>query len=241
MDWSNFFSVENFNTDKYTVTQLVLCATGGAMWAILYIKMLLNIRKHHYVEMPYFVAAGNLAWEFLWAWVFAKYIDLGDVYVFLYRAWFFVDLFIFGHVVSYGQKQISNPYIRKHYKPILFAILAMFLGLIYSFVRSSFDFPLGVNSAYMLNLLISIMYLQLYMRQYQSGTFLKLVAWFKMIGTGLITIAFWNMIPPDNYFEHVAGPIVFVIDIYYIWMIYNWNKPQLDPEFNSMDDGIIEI
>ena len=169
--------------------------------------MIINIKKHKYVEMPYFVAAGNIAWEGLWAYVFSDMIDLGMMYVYLYRAWFIFDCFIFAHVVMYGHKQIQNPYIRKNYKPILFATTFLWASLIYSFVKSGYDYPLGVNSAYILNLVISILYLQLYMRQYQSGTFLKSVAWLKMLGSGIITIAFWTMIPPNTYFEHVAGPI----------------------------------
>ncbi|MBI1307513.1 MAG: hypothetical protein GC181_13005 [Bacteroidetes bacterium] len=232
MDWTYYF-----NTDKYTVAQLVMCALGGAMWAILYILMLLNIRKHKYVEMPYFVAAGNIAWEFLWAWVYADHIDLGAAYVFLYRCWFFFDLFIFSHVFQYGHKQIVNPYVRERFKPILITLVIVWAGLIYSYMLSSLDYPLGVNSAYVLNLIITVLYIQLYMRQWQSGKFLKSVAWLKMLGSGIITVAFWSMInidaPPNpvQYFEHIAGPVVFVIDCFYIYMIYNWNKPQVDPAF----------
>jgi hypothetical protein len=227
MDWTYYF-----NTDKYTVAQLAMCAIGGAMWAVLYFFMIINIRKHKYVEMPYFVAAGNIAWEGLWAWIFADRIDLGALYIILYRAWFIFDCFIFAHVVMYGHKQIQNPYIRKNYKPLLFSLTALWIALIYSFVISGYDHPLGVNSAYILNLFISILYIGLYMRQYQSGTFLKSVAWLKMLGSGIITIAFWNMIPPGTHFEHVCGPVVFAIDCYYIWMVYNWKQPQLDPAFS---------
>ena len=109
----------------------------------------------------------------------------------------------------------------------------MWAGLIYSFVISDFDYPLGVNSAYMLNLGISILYIVLFMHQYQSGIFLKSIAWLKMLGSGLITIAFWTMMPDGEVFEHFAGPAVFVIDCFYIWMIYNWKHPQLDAPFEG--------
>jgi hypothetical protein len=221
-----------FNTDKYTVAQLAMCAIGGTMWAVLYIIMIFTVRKDKYVEMPFFVAAGNIAWEGLWAYVFSDYIDLGAVFVYLYRAWFIFDCFVFYHVFIYGHIQTTNPYVRKYYKPLLLSIVACWAGLIYSFVKSGYDFPLGVNSAYILNLIISVLIIFQYMRQYQSGTFLKTTAWLKMLGTGIITIAFWNMIPPDSYFEHVAGPIVFVLDCYYIWMMYYWKNPQIDPAFD---------
>ncbi len=231
MNW-----VYYFNTDKYTVAQLVMCATGGAMWAVLYIIMIINIRKHKYVEMPFFVAAGNICWEGLWAYVFSDRIDLGQMYIYLYRAWFIFDCFIFYHVIQYGYKQTTNPYIRKNYKLILLGLIAMWGSLIYSFVVSNYDYPLGVNSAYILNICISILYPLLYMRQYQSGTFLKSVAWLKMLGSGIITIAFWTMIPADSYFEHIAGPIVFIVDCFYIWMMYTWKNPQLDPAFDSLQE-----
>ena len=231
MDWNYYF-----NTEKYTVAQLAMCAIGGAMWAVLYMIMILRVRKDKYVEMPFFVAAGNIAWEGLWAYVFSEYIDLGMIYVYLYRAWFIFDIFVFSHVFMYGKIQTTNPYIRKYYKPILISLVLCWAALIYSYVKSSYDFPLGVNSAYILNLMISLMMILQYMRQYQSGTFLKSTAWLKMLGSGIITIAFWNMIPEDSYFEHVAGPMVFVLDCYYIWMMYNWKNPQLDPAFNPIEE-----
>jgi len=227
MDWKYLF-----NTDVYSIPELVLCCTGGAMWAILYVIMLFRIRKYKYVEMPYFVAAGNIAWEFLWAWVFSDLIDLGAAYVFLYRAWFFLDCLIFYYVVRYGSLQTNNPHIKKHFKPIVLGTMLIWMGLIFSFVKSGYDLPLGVNSAYILNLAISVLYILLFMRQRESGDFSKAVAWLKMLGSGVITIAFWTMIPKDSHFEHFAGPVVFVIDCVYIWMLYNWKHPQLDPPFD---------
>lgn len=226
MDWTYYF-----NTDKYTVLQLSLICVGGLMWVALYLIMIFRARKSKYIEMPYFVACGNIAWEFLWSWVLNDRIDLGEFYIIVYRAWFVLDCVIFYHLLKYGRKQCHNPHIKRFFIPICLSLVLMWTGLIYSFAVSDFDQPLGVNSAYILNLGISILYITLFMHQHESGEFLKSVAWLKMLGSGLITIAFWRMIPETHHFEHYAGPMVFVVDCIYLYILYTWKHPQLDDAF----------
>ncbi len=226
-----------FNTDLYSIPQLILCCIGGVLWVMVYIRMIVNIKKTKYVEMPAFIAIGNIVWEALWSWVFSDLIDIGYVFVLFYRIWFLLDCLIFYHVFKSGEDQIHNPYLKKHYKLMIIGLVVFWTALIYSFVISGYDHPLGVNSAYILNVGIAILYPLLYMRQHQSGTFSKSIAWYKMLGSGIYTIALWNIISQDSHFEHFAGPIVFVIDCAYIWLIYNWKQPQLDPPFDPKLKG----
>ena len=200
-DWINF--------KEYTPTQLIWNGIGCFFWCITYIVLIKNSLKTKFVEMPFVIAAGNIAWEFVWSFYFHP--TTGTLYSLSYQACFVLDIFIFAMIVKYGAKQIDIPIMKKYFKPILFGVLFMWIPLNYFFVKQGFDTPIGANSGYILNLIISMIYPLLLFRtkpQYFSQT----VAWCKFIGTGCITVSMF-LIYPSNYFVQLLGVACFILDL----------------------------
>lgn len=199
------------NTKDYTTTQLLWNGIGCLFWVITYAALVREILIKKFVEMPFFIATGNLAWEFIWS--FFYHPDTGKLFSLSYQGAFLLDVFIFYFILKYGYKQIAIPQIQKHFKFIAFALLIMWIPLNYFFVKQGFDTSIGANSGYILNLIISLLYPILLLRS-EANCFSETVAWCKFIGTGCISVSMF-LIYPTNYLVHILAISCFILDLFY--------------------------
>lgn len=213
MEWINF-------TD-YTKAQLLWNGIGCLFWCVTYFYLVKNSFKTKFVEMPFVIASGNIAWEFVWSFCFTP--TTGKLFALSYQACFVIDVFIFSMVFLYGAKQIEIPVIKKNFKVILLGITLFWLPLNYFFVKQGFDTNIGANSGYILNVMISMLYPLLYFRN-DPKHFSKAVAWSRFLGTGCITISMF-LIYPSNYFVQILGLTCFILDLCFaIHLTTNANK-----------------
>jgi hypothetical protein len=204
-----------FNLDYYTPVQLGIFAAGAALWIVNYIFIIRNIIKHKFVEMPAPVLCANFAWELLWSWVFV--MNMGLAIRLGYMAWFFLDVYIVWNFYRYGHKQVSASIIPYYKMMFTFGLIAWIVCM-YFYIDGGFDNPIGAHSAYMSNILISILYITLYLRMDDKTLFSFTTAWTKWLGTGLVTVMCilrW----PDNYWLISMGIACFIIDIFYIYLV----------------------
>lgn len=199
------------NTKDYTTTQLLWNGIGCLFWVITYAALVREILIKKFVEMPFFIATGNLAWEFIWS--FFYHPDTGKLFSLSYQGAFLLDVFIFYFILKYGYKQITIPEIQKHFKLIALVLLVMWVPLNYFFVKQGFDTSIGANSGYILNLIISLLYPILLLRS-DAKYFSETVAWCKFIGTGCISVSMF-LIYPTNYLVHTLAISCFILDLFY--------------------------
>lgn len=199
------------NTKDYTTTQLLWNGIGCLFWVVTYAALVREILIKKFVEMPFFIATGNIAWEFIWS--FFYHPDTGKLFSLSYQGAFLLDVFIFCFILKYGYKQIMIPEIQKHFKLIAFALLVMWIPLNYFFVKQGFDTPIGANSGYILNLIISLLYPILLLRS-DANYFSETVAWCKFIGTGCISVSMF-LIYPTNYLVQTLAISCFILDLFY--------------------------
>jgi hypothetical protein len=209
------------NLTDYTILEMSLFAFGCWLWVVAYGVMIRNIHKYKFVEMPLLAGLGNFSWEFVWSWVYET--DMGQICVWAYKGWFFLDLYIVFFLIKYAKKQQFSPLINKHITAISIYILVV-LGLLFTFVRmQGLDTVIGANTAYPLNLFISVLYVMLIARATNPHQFSPWIAWMKMIGTGTNTV-FMFLHYPDNYFVHTVGVNIFIIDMIYIYLLNKRRK-----------------
>jgi hypothetical protein len=202
------------NTAKYSLPMLALFAVGCFFWVIAYIGTLQTIWKRQYVEIPAGAVVANVAWEFVWSFFYQP--DLGRLFAWGYRSWFFLDVFITYSLFKYGPKQIVNPSLRRWFAPAAaFGIVAWAL-LIYFFKKNGYDTPYGGISGYILNVMMSFLYLIL-LAQEQSdiADFSAVVGWSKMLGTGLLSV-FNAILVPENEFLMTLCAVTFILDMTYV-------------------------
>lgn len=200
------------NTSTYTIPELLLFGIGAFFWILCYIFVIRGIVKHQFVGISASVVGANFAWEFLWAFVFRQ--DMGQVIQIGYYGWFALDCFIVYSMFKYGYKQ-ALPVNQKYFKAFFAYSIVAWLGVLYFFIADKFDNPIGANSAYAIQLLISASCLGMMLRAPLEKGISYIAAWSRMLGSlfcGIMCILHW----PDNHWILSMVIAYMIIDIFYL-------------------------
>lgn len=222
-DPGRFLNFIDRNCVPYTWTQLFLFAGGCLMWVVAYAIIIYKARKEKLVDMAVVAGCSNFAWEFLWSFPFKT--DMGWFLVWTYRAWFFLDIYIFYLLLSYGKAQMQSTWTQKYFKPICWMFLFLFTLLYYFFTNEGHDTLIGANSAYIAQMFISILSLGLLLNQGNLKGFSFHVAWLRSFGTGANTV-FMFMHYPSNHFLHSMAASSFVIDMVFLWVFLKFKSKE---------------
>jgi hypothetical protein len=206
------------NLQVYSPIELILFATGCFMWVIVYFLYAKHIMKHLMIGMPVFAAASNFGWEFVWGFTH-PYTDMGLLFLLGYRIWFFFDLYIFYGVLRYGAEQVAAPELKKYFKPVM-VVVAICWALLYWFFKvQGYDTSIGANSAYVAQILISILYLLLLLRHRKYVWSSAPISWLRSFGTGFISV-FMFLHYPDNHLLLLLCVLSAVIDGVYLFVFH---------------------
>lgn len=176
------------NLHDYTPLELTVFCTGCFLWIVVYYFTLRAIYRIQFVEIPVVTVWGNIVWEFLWSWVFTP--DMGSLITWGYRIWFFMDCCIVYNTFRYGSKQVGPVPIRRHFRVVSVLGLLAWLPLLYFYI-DRYDAPIshmGAYSGYLLNILISALYITQALRINDWTLFSYPTAWCKGVGTLLISV-----------------------------------------------------
>ncbi|MBM9500175.1 hypothetical protein JWG44_07925 [Leptospira sp. 201903071] len=200
---------------KFSPLENFFLFVGVIFWAYVYYALIADSNRKQFIEMPVFIACGNIVWEFLWGFVIQE--DMGIVLNWGYKIAFILDIFIFINVIRFGQKQFKIPISILEYRILLFVLLISWGALIYTYYINRYDLFTGSNSAYILNLFISGMYPVLFLSMGNSKLFSYPIAWCKFLGTVFFTV-FLFLYFPKEYFVLCLGVLVFIADAYYVYI-----------------------
>ncbi|MEX1054995.1 MAG: hypothetical protein WED81_03135 [Rhodothermales bacterium] len=176
------------NLTDYSVLEHVVFAAGCLLWVFTYVIVIRNVRRYDFIEIPLVAVCANFAWEFLWSFVFQT--DMGSLYIWGYRIWFFLDCFIVFGLLRYGYKQIPYDLLRRTAGLVTLAVMASWFVGLYFYI-DLYDAPvthMGANSGYILNVVMSALYIPLFMRLGKDEVFSYAAAWYKGVGTLLISV-----------------------------------------------------
>jgi hypothetical protein len=206
------------NFDAYTPRQMLLYGLGCFGWVIFYAFVVRDISRKKFVEIPAPSVVTNISWEFVWGFLFAP--DMGQLFVWGYRVWFVLDLFITYSLFKYGHKQVRSPILKKYFRPAAAVGIPIWILAIYFFVAQGFDTPTGLTSGYILNVIIAVLYILLILRHPTLSDFSYTVAWSKMLGTALASV-FCFIVLSDKPFLLTMCVVCFVVDSTYI-AVFHW-------------------
>lgn len=208
---------ELLNLRDYTIAEHLLFAVGCLMWVFVYFIVIHNFRKKQFVEIPMIAICANFAWEFLWSWVYMT--DMGSLYVWGYRIWFFLDCFIVYAIFRYGYKQlVSMP--KESYVYLLTGGLAASFFILYFYI-GNYDYPIshmGAYSGYVLNVMMSALYISLFVRMRNPGLFSLPAAWLKGVGTLLISV--FCFLHFDDWFLISMCIVTAALDASYLYLFH---------------------
>jgi len=202
------------NWQDYTGLEFFFYGGGSFLWVIAYVIYIRNILRFKYVEMPVFAGCCDVAWEFVWSFIYHP--DVGRLFAWGYGLWFFLDVFITYNLFKYGPKQIVNPTLRRWFAPAAAFGIAAWTVMLYFFVKGGYDSPYGGISGYILNVMMSALYIILIVQERNDlGNFSALVGWSKMLGTGLLSV-FNAILVPENGFLMTLCAVTFLLDATYV-------------------------
>jgi hypothetical protein len=206
------------NLQDYSPLELVLFAAGCSMWVVVYALYAKHIYRHSMIGMPVVAAASNFGWEFVWSFLM-PFTNMGLLFLWGYRIWFFFDLYIFYGVLRYGSEQVTTPAVKRYFRPIV-VVTAVCWGLLYWFFKEQgYDTPIGANSAYVAQILISVFYLLLILRDRRFVWSSAPIAWLRSLGTGFISV-FMFLHYPDNHMLLLLCALSALLDGMYLYVFH---------------------
>lgn len=176
------------NTKDYTPFEHVCFAVGCFLWVIVYFFTIRGIRTKQFVDIPLMSVCANISWEFLWSWVFET--DMGSLYQWGYRIWFFLDCYIVYGLFKYGYKQILIPPLAQKHQQVTFFGIVMWLVMLYFYIKN-YDEPLshmGAYSGYILSILMGTLYITMFLSINNLKLFTYKSVWCAAIGNLLVTL-----------------------------------------------------
>lgn len=172
------------NLQDYSPLELIIFGVGAFFWVLIYFVVIKNIIKHQAVEIPVVAIAANIAWEFWRSFVYGS--DMGLLFVWGYRLWFFLDLYIVYAAYKYGAKQILSPALKKHF-PLTFTVGIIGWFAILYFGMAEYDDSVGALTGYILTILMNSAFWAQIVKQPSFGMSYT-NAWFKFLGNGLVSV-----------------------------------------------------
>ena len=213
--------MENWiNLEQFSKTQQVLYFLDAIFWVAVYVLVEINVKKYKYVAIPAFSVTHNVAWEFVWSFMYKT--ELGELFVWGIRAWFLTDVWLVYRLWQYGDKQVSHPYLKKHFHLLMPIFILGWIVLFNSFLQQYPD-PIGATTGYAVNLIMSLLYVNLFFQNPAQPALTLSIAVCKMFGTGFVGVGVWlgNTSAP---FVIALAILTFIVDIWYCYLLMNRTK-----------------
>lgn len=203
---------------------------GALCWLIAYVITIVTCQREKTYGVPLLAICLNFTWELMdsfflpdpiWLW---KVID---------RSWLLVDIAILSQLLRFGRQFQGALLVRRYFLPlVLTTLLLAFVGQ-YSWVTTLHD-TLGIILAFVINLIMSGLFLSFYFERRETGAGLSLpVAWLKMLGTLLSSVQCTFLLPiihpttasttafPTYAFFYFLFAACFILDCAYIALLYS--------------------
>jgi len=201
-------------------------------WALAYYQILRAGFRDKTYGLPLACIFLDISWEYMFA--FNRVAPLETSISWGNRLWFVADCVIVAQVFMYGRNAQSHPWVKANFYAIaVIGLAASFVGL-YLFETYFLDIY-GVASSFMINFVLSLLFIQLLLSRPDLKGLAYGAAWTKMIGSvagAAFCYLWWPMQfkagvlirppylhePPNYYFLYFLYGSIFVVDLTYIYL-----------------------
>ncbi|GEM_PF-3176129 len=201
------------NTTAYGMAPLLLFLAGHVAWAVVYVMVFRNIRRHGVVEIPAAAVASNLAWVTVWGFLYRT--DMGTLFVWANRAAILLELTVFGYVLATGARHVRIPEVRRWFKPGLVASYVCWLVMLYLFAYQKYETPNGIISGLVVALYMATLYVVVELSDMHASQYSLTVGWAKLMGNTCGSL-FCVLVYPTNHFLLSLCAITFILDATYL-------------------------
>jgi hypothetical protein len=216
--------MQSINLDT---VKLVLTIISGTCWTIVYIEGIRVGFKDKSHAIPFYALALNISWELLHT-IFGLRTGI-SVQVVVNAVWFAFDLGILYTYFKFGRRYFPQNLSRYGFEAWSFLGLLVGLGVEYAFIRE-FGVAVGAGySAFLQNLLMSVLFINMLARRRSAEGQSLYIAVNKWIGTLAPTIQFGILgdggFPRGSFLILVLGMFCSVFDLLYVWMLSRFYRP----------------
>ena len=169
----------------------LLAFAGDLMWAIVYILAIYIGQKQKTYAIPMVAIGLNVNWEIVHTAIHPPALFANLI---ANLVWLAFDLLIVIQLIRFGRNHQTNDVLYRFFGGIVVGMLALSLVghvTFYTHVTSNSIFPDtdGVVSAFIINLVMSVLFVGMYFSRADGKGLSKAIAWLKMLGTAAISLA----------------------------------------------------
>jgi len=168
-----------------------LAVVAHVLWAIVYILAIIIGHRQKTYAVPMVAIGLNVNWEIVHTAIHPPALLSNLISNFV---WLALDLIIVTQLIRYGRERQPNEFLRRYFGVIVVAVMALALAghiTFYNHVTANAIFPdhEGVVSAFIINLVMSVLFVGFYFARPNGEGLSKPIAWLKMLGTAALSLA----------------------------------------------------
>jgi hypothetical protein len=187
---------------------------SGVFWTFTYLLILRRGSADKTYGMPMLALCANLSWEFIFAFVFPHpYPQRIINYI-----WFIFDVGLLAQYIYYG-KQAFPDFLPDKLFYLNFLLSLLFSALMIAFISIEFEEYIGYYAAFSQNLLMSALFIHMFLKRNNASGQSIYIALFKMLGTILASIIFYLYFPKSYLLILLYFAILFY-DLLYFFLLY---------------------
>jgi hypothetical protein len=193
-----------------------LMIVGGIFWSLTYLLIIRQGFKDKTYGMPLAALCANISWEIIFSFLYPH----SPPQLYINYAWFALDSVIVYQFLRFGRKEFLKFSAAQFYFVFLFALIMSFCTIL--FVTYEFQDWLGAYAAFGQNLMMSILFLWLFLSRDDLRGQSVYIAVFKMLGTGFISLSFYlyEPISQGSYLMPYLYIAIFISDLVYTVLVY---------------------
>lgn len=213
-------------TETQSALVMVIGSVACVFWIYVYITSIWISRRDQTSCIPTFAICLNFTWELLASTVFEGLTPIG-IWLVLERLWLVFDVIILYQLFRYGKNQATLPSVKRNYW--IFIVGALIIGLLghYTFKLFCVEEPIMLPDALVINLAMSLLFVQMFFQRPTGVGVSRSIAWCKMLGTQCNTVCMIWFVPAFYADQTNMWPFMWflaitcgVIDCLYIYLVH---------------------
>jgi hypothetical protein len=203
---------------------------GCFLWTIAYVLLIKQAHQQRVNTLPMLAICLNFTWEVMAVFVLP---NPSKAWTVLEWSWVVIDLGLLALLWRDGRQSLRVSALRPYFHLLLPVVLVLcFVGQL-TFVLTFGDL-LGFIDAFIINLVMSALFISMFFDRQDSGVGLNYgAAWLKMIGTACTSIQCAALLPvirpdvPSWGFLYFLYLLIFALDVVYVVLLHNARRSAL--------------
>ncbi len=210
---------------------LAVGLSGDLLWILAYVLTIRVGFKQKAFGIPVLAICLNFTWELIYTLLEPSPTPLKH---WLNVSWLVADSFIVYQLFRYGKPLQTIPQMQKYFYPAVVGTMVLcFVGQVT--FHHAFHDRAGFEDAYMINLVMSVLFVFFYFHRPDLRGLSYGAAWAKMLGTGVLSlgsfIESWGT-PGYHGFMNFLYVSIFMFDLLYIYLLHQGRSPVQAPSLS---------